>query len=172
MNLFKRILRSAVQNFPRRHVVAIACVTSGVGLVLAFLPGEDAQAKRTEIPLTLTSTEIDSREVILQSSTGSIPANPQGVQTDTIESPQQEETNPVTAWEKVKVRSGDTLSDIFKRESLSASTLHRIIHSTEHGKMLARIRPGQTIYFGRVNGELSELKYVQKPLGKRCFFHQ
>ncbi|MCL6270493.1 peptidoglycan DD-metalloendopeptidase family protein [Sansalvadorimonas sp. 2012CJ34-2] len=158
----KRILRSAVQNFPRRHVVAIACVTTGIGLVLAFLPGEDAQAKRTEIPLTLSSIEDDGREVILQTISDTT------LNTDQLQTVSQAlaktPAEPVIAWEKVKVRSGDTLSDIFSRQSLSAGTLHRILNSTDHGRLLTRIRPGQFINFGRVDGKLNELKYVQNRL--------
>ncbi len=165
MNIFKRMLQTAAQHFPRRHVLAIACMTSGIGIILAVVPGEDAQAKRTEIPLALTSVEDNTREVLLK---------PQAIQNHTSSRSNNEQAgfaNPtahnsktVIAWEKVKVRSGDTLSDIFKRQSLSATTLHMILNTTEHGKQLIRIRPGQVVYFGRTNGELKELKYVRNRL--------
>jgi murein DD-endopeptidase MepM/ murein hydrolase activator NlpD len=45
------------------------------------------------------------------------------------------------------VKSGDNLASIFKKNKLSKKLLHTIIYSTEHGKQLARIRPGQKIVF-------------------------
>jgi len=43
----------------------------------------------------------------------------------------------------ITVKKGDTLSAIFKHLSLSASTLHHIIHSSKEAKRLTRIKPGQ-----------------------------
>ncbi len=45
----------------------------------------------------------------------------------------------------VVVKKGDTLSAIFKRLSLSARTLHDIIHSSKLAKRLTRIKPGQKL---------------------------
>lgn len=45
----------------------------------------------------------------------------------------------------VVVKSGDTLSAIFKRLSLSAGTLHKIINSSKQAKKLTRIKPGQKL---------------------------
>jgi len=41
------------------------------------------------------------------------------------------------------VKKGDTLSAIFKRQSLSSSTLYKIINSGKQAKSLTRIKPGQ-----------------------------
>ncbi|MCU7799051.1 MAG: peptidoglycan DD-metalloendopeptidase family protein [gamma proteobacterium symbiont of Lucinoma myriamae] len=63
-------------------------------------------------------------------------------------SPQQVTiTAPVksTTTKKVVVKKGDTLSAIFKRSSLSASTLHKIINSSKQAKRLTRIKPGQEL---------------------------
>ena len=43
----------------------------------------------------------------------------------------------------VVVKKGDTLSAIFKRLSLSSSTLYKIINSDKQAKRLTRIKPGQ-----------------------------
>ncbi|WP_198265276.1 peptidoglycan DD-metalloendopeptidase family protein [sulfur-oxidizing endosymbiont of Gigantopelta aegis] len=43
------------------------------------------------------------------------------------------------------VKSGDTLSAIFKRASLSARTLHHIVNSSKQAKKLTHIKPGQKL---------------------------
>jgi murein DD-endopeptidase MepM/ murein hydrolase activator NlpD len=45
-----------------------------------------------------------------------------------------------------KIRSGDSLSTIFKKHGLSANLLHRIVHSSETAKQLTDIRPGETLF--------------------------
>ena len=44
-----------------------------------------------------------------------------------------------------KIKSGDSLSSIFKKHSLSANLLHRIVHSSKTAKQLTDIRPGETL---------------------------
>ena len=173
MKIFIRALQNAAKKFPKRHVLAIAAVSSCVALALTLVPGEDAQAKRTEIPLSLT--DIDN-PTPASAKHGLNPASdapaPKAIVPDIASS--QNNSNdpyvdtamhlPVIAWERTKVRSGDTLSGIFSRQGLSAGTLQRILRSSEHGKALADIRPGQTMVFGRLNGELQGLKYVRNRL--------
>jgi len=60
----------------------------------------------------------------------------------------------------VVVKSGDTLSAIFKRLSLSANTLHKIIRSSKQAKQLTRIKPGQKIIITfNSNNEFQSLRY-------------
>ncbi|MCU7843803.1 MAG: peptidoglycan DD-metalloendopeptidase family protein [Candidatus Thiodiazotropha sp. (ex Monitilora ramsayi)] len=50
-----------------------------------------------------------------------------------------------------EIKSGDSLSTIFKKHGLSANLLHRIVHSSDQAKQLTEIRPGETLHL-----ELSE----------------
>jgi len=52
-----------------------------------------------------------------------------------------------SSWSKYKIKSGDNLARIFKQKKLSATTLHKIIHSSKQGKVLENIKPGQHIRF-------------------------
>ena len=45
----------------------------------------------------------------------------------------------------IVVKKGDSLSTIFKRLSLSASTLYKIMHSSHQAKLLTHIKPGQEL---------------------------
>lgn len=66
----------------------------------------------------------------------------------------------ISKTKTVIVKSGDTLSAIFKRLSLSAGTLHRIVNSSKQAKQLTRIKPGQKliITFDDSNG-FQSLRY-------------
>ncbi|MBA1445352.1 MAG: peptidoglycan DD-metalloendopeptidase family protein [Chromatiales bacterium] len=48
-------------------------------------------------------------------------------------------------WISRKIRSGDSISSIFKENGLSANLLHRIVNSSEKAKELTRIKPGETL---------------------------
>ncbi len=43
------------------------------------------------------------------------------------------------------IKSGESLSSIFKKHGLSANLLHRIVHSSDAAKQLTDIRPGETL---------------------------
>ncbi len=43
------------------------------------------------------------------------------------------------------IKSGESLSSIFKKHGLSANLLHRIVHSSDTAKQLTDIRPGETL---------------------------
>lgn len=58
------------------------------------------------------------------------------------------ETSPAAGrWVEHKVASGDSLARIFSGQELDAALLHRIVNSSEAGKKLAQIRPGQKFRF-------------------------
>jgi murein DD-endopeptidase MepM/ murein hydrolase activator NlpD len=67
-------------------------------------------------------------------------------------------------WESHVIESGDTLAEIFKNWSLSASLLHKIVNSSKLAKSLADIHPGETIKLLRDdNSELLELAVERSP---------
>ncbi len=55
---------------------------------------------------------------------------------------------PTVATHQVahQIKSGESLSTIFKQHGLSANLLHRIVHSSETAKQLTDIRPGETLF--------------------------
>ena len=67
---------------------------------------------------------------------------------------------PTREWQELTVKSGDSLSKLFKRAGLSAQQLDKVMKSGESAKKLTRIFPKDTI---RVltddNGELQALRY-------------
>ncbi|CAM3797502.1 OapA family protein [Parendozoicomonas haliclonae] len=172
MNTFKNALLFAAKNFPKRHFLAIAGVSVGTALLLTLMPGESAQANRTEIPIDLSSPEsAPSAGIVLPTTPADVAT---GISAETQPqlptsgadkvAAQAAPATPVIAWQKTSVRSGDSLSALFSRHKLSPSTLHKLVNNTTHGKSLVDIRPGQTVMLGRIDGELTALKYVKNKL--------
>jgi murein DD-endopeptidase MepM/ murein hydrolase activator NlpD len=62
-------------------------------------------------------------------------------------------------WESVKVKSGDNLALIFKRQRLSPQMLYNIMALGEDTAILKNIRPGQEIRFLFEDGEFEALQY-------------
>lgn len=68
-------------------------------------------------------------------------------------------------WQTVKVRSGDSLAKIFKRNGLNATTTHKVITAKgQESKLLKKLNVGDTLRIGKDNdGKLVSLEY---PLSK------
>ncbi|MDF1693801.1 MAG: peptidoglycan DD-metalloendopeptidase family protein [Zhongshania sp.] len=121
------VRRTSGGKFPRRHLALAASTLIALGLALLLLPGENAEAKRTAIPLNL---ELTPSRV--------------GVSVSTHEEPPIEQEQ---AWKEIPVENGDSLSAIFSRASLSPQDLHELLTSSAKTKELNKIRPGQKLSF-------------------------
>lgn len=115
-----------------------------VVLLLLLLPGEQAEAKRTAIPLSLDISPSEVERIVVE-----------------IE---QEPLAPITPWEDVTVRSGDSLSHIFQRVGLGARDVHELVTSTTEVKPLSRIRPGQQLSLHIQDGQLMAMKLKRDAL--------
>ncbi len=74
-------------------------------------------------------------------------------------------------WQTETVRSGDNLTTIFKRASLSASEVYQIV-AADSDKVFNAIRPGEELSLGvDSKGELQQLRY-QKSRLKSYQFHR
>ncbi len=68
------------------------------------------------------------------------------------------------SWHSETVRKGDTLSALFKRASLSQTTLHELLQAEGLGSEFRALRPGDEVRF-RIDGdELFELAYANDRL--------
>jgi murein DD-endopeptidase MepM/ murein hydrolase activator NlpD len=64
-------------------------------------------------------------------------------------------------WQSVKVRNGDSLAKIFKRNGLNATTTHKVITAKgQESKLLKKLNVGDTLRIGKDNnGMLVSLEY-------------
>lgn len=111
-------------SFPRRHLALAASTLIATGIALMLLPGENAEAKRTSIPLSLDLT----------------PQKPATIAEPLAEPIEKIEETP---WIEFSVKPGDSLSSLFGKAGLSAQDLHELISKANKAKALNKIRPGQ-----------------------------
>ena len=64
-----------------------------------------------------------------------------------------------------EVRSGDSMSILFKRAGIGSTTVHRLAYESEHGEMFADIRPGNHFEFHfDADNNPDRIDYVISPL--------
>lgn len=128
----------------------------GLCLVLlaasGFIPEDPAD--------TQTSAELPmSQELVATAAPDLINAKPKAEQTpEELAAASHSET----------VRAGDNMAIIFKRNGLSARTLH-ILTQTTHGKILTGIFPGARLTFISDGSQLASLTYQPGPLERVIF---
>jgi murein DD-endopeptidase MepM/ murein hydrolase activator NlpD len=65
------------------------------------------------------------------------------------------------SWESLKVKPGQTLDAIFRKQGFSVQLLHRILALNEETRGLTKIRPGDVFDFQRdESGELESMRYA------------
>lgn len=145
-------ITKAAKAYPKKHL-AWASIASAITLVvLAVLPAPDASAKRTTL---LLSPDI----------TSNITKAPQPAATQPLTPPKAK-----TNWAKQRVKSGDTLSHIFKRAGLNAQDVYNITHFGGDSKALTQLKPGQELLFDIDNsGKLNQLNYIESKLESTLF---
>ena len=128
--------RSRRLTIKRRHVVfvLITVITTGLALSLFSL---DAKAKR--YAQTLNDDPLKQIVLPIQVPTTSPQVTAQMEQ----QPPVAAKPVPQATWIEVKVKSGDSLAAIFKRNHLDATELHNIMQSGEETKKLRYLNPGQ-----------------------------
>ncbi len=137
--------RTEPSGFPRNHLVAAALCGVFLILSLAILPGNEVEAHRVSIPVTL----------------------PLAPPTDIPEEPVVEE--PET-WTDLVVNPGDNLSILFARAGLTDTDVHHIVRKAPEGKSLTRLFPGEQIGFQLDDeGRLASLRRVKSPLETEVF---
>jgi murein DD-endopeptidase MepM/ murein hydrolase activator NlpD len=133
------------------------------------IPPKPAQTKSDEqtppdrvvVPLTLPGQPKEGRRTAPQPDTINLISEAKAVEQPTAMTQPNEDrpsepeqasaadtAPPLTTTHQVKhkIKSGESLSTIFKQHDLSANLLHRIVHSSEKAKQLTDIRPGETLF--------------------------
>ena len=168
-----------VRHIPKHHVLA-ASALSALLLVFAMLPSDRAVATRQNdnrniqnvaIPLINSYEEEASDAKEGHAEEGHPPAS--HLETQQTSAPGQ---RPATSQGRVLtshtevVKSGDSLSIIFKRAGIDQGTIAELINSSEEGKQLSVLQPGHLFEF-RIDssGQLQSLKYVKSRLQQLAF---
>ena len=157
-----RSQNGSLPRFPRRHLMLVTGVTVAVLLLIGLVPSTDVESKK-ELP------------EITQPAQSMLPETPK---TDSeairrarveIDTEALELATP-GKWQSLVVANGDNLSSLFARQGLGARIVYDISKTPDYGRLLADIRPGQTLKF-RVNSnnELTQFRYIRDRLNHLLF---
>jgi murein DD-endopeptidase MepM/ murein hydrolase activator NlpD len=117
------------------------------------LPGQTSRDRQLKPHNILSQPTGLISEVVAQASPNQ-PNQPNQATAEKPSGPDAEKTAAVETHRLThKIKSGESLSTIFKQYGLSANLLYRIVHSSETAKQLTDIRPGETIYMDLDNAD-------------------
>lgn len=171
--------------YPKSHIVAASGIAAALSIFLLVIPTSDVEARKTYVQLDLdtitnhlespgSSRDLDAliSETVTFSLADELNKQPvplaakqtfrgsdrQALPVD-LPMAMVAKAQPASEWMSVPVESGDTLSVVFERVGLSASTLHSVINSSSDAKRFTRLKAGQVLDFKLgANGELDALK--------------
>ena len=144
--------------FPRAHLFVVVALSFGLcSFVVAKFTDDTVEDRFTSESVLLELPEVDASEsVVTAENMAMLP----------LEAPTQP-AKPIHKWEAIstKVRPGDNLALIFKRNGLSARDVHLVSTSKPLGSRLKNIFPGHEMTF-YVDDEkrLMRLAYSTGPL--------
>lgn len=182
---------------PKLHLYLLAAALTLVTTAALFLPNDQSSAdeqlittpieapeqnKRPEtitLPLEVSSTHPadklepqDQRHLELAITTQNNSQIPAPVVADRPPSP---EAVPVPVavenWTEYKVKSGDSLTTLFKRAGLSSRDVYQVSQAASNQNALKYIKPGQTVAFLIEGGELQKLRHIRNRLQSTLIEH-
>ena len=163
----KSALSGPLGLFPKRHLLLATAVSLVVGLLIAWMPSSKVEANKTSIPLQIDAYQEMSPADDLVAITATEPTRQPLAEVEAI---QPEAQNASERWQSLVIQNGDSLSTLFSDMGLSARLVYNISQTPTFGKLLADIRPGQTLEF-KINrsNELTDLRYVRSRLSSIVF---
>ena len=139
------------------HTLLLISAIVAVATVLTFV-SRDAEATRSASgPVALSGSAVPAERLTIPLEFPALKKTPAG---DADSLAQQPEPADESRWTSVKVRRGDSLASIFKREGLDAADLHRIMKMGKITRTLSVLKPGQMFRF-RIDesGRLEAMEY-------------
>ncbi|WP_144778964.1 peptidoglycan DD-metalloendopeptidase family protein [Marinobacter maritimus] len=154
--------------FPKAHITIAAATTVVVTAAILMSPSADVEAKRMSYALDLEqggASEIQSQK---SQPTPAASAEP-SVNASTAAGPTEVaqeipdlanvETSQRLDWQTFNIKSGDTLSSLFKKAGFNDGVMLSVIHGEGEADKLQRLYAGETIRFATDNeGELAAIE--------------
>ncbi len=147
----------------KAHLLLITAIAVGLTIGFSLMPNQAGANKKDTITEKQSNIESSLQPAKTQRiiESLSLPDEPQvnSLQLPLTRSADSAEDTSLN-WKTVKVKSGDTMAQIFSRLGISASVLHQVINTDKSARKLANIRPGQNIRFQLdEQGALHQLVY-------------
>ncbi len=150
---------------PKTHITIAAAATVVVTTAILMSPSAEVEAKRMSYTLDL---EQGQASAIISQKPQQDPIRapePAAVEQRSEITPQQAEAAVAPepeirlTWQAFKIKSGDTLSSLFKKAGLNDGTMLSVIHGEGEADKLQRLYAGETIRFAiDSKGELAAIE--------------
>ncbi|WP_095127242.1 peptidoglycan DD-metalloendopeptidase family protein [Pseudomonas sp. Irchel s3h14] len=159
--------------YPKTHLLAASGIAALLSLALLVFPSSDVEAKKTTLSLELESPaeqltqDQDAAEAV--QATNEPAASPFAQIENSAEEPQetaQAAPSPAPVIEEKKspnhreviVSKGDTLSTLFEKVGLPATSVHEVLASDKQAKQFSQLKHGQKLEFElSPDGQLTNL---------------
>ena len=156
---YKSLIESPRQtkkpSWTRLHMLLLLAVIAVAGTVLSLLSGDAAASRSATRTVLVPKIQQEKQEVTIPLEFPALQPN-SAPPVVTIE----EENETARPWVTVKVKRGDALAMIFKRQNLSPLDLHKIMALGKITSTLKSLRPDQIFRFQLdENGQLNALEY-------------
>jgi len=144
LKAFFKTLAVFINNLPRKHFFALI-ILFVLLLIISFIPSQIATKKNIERQLVLPSHVSTSQTVEPSSSTTAVTSRIEPLVLDT--SLQTDISTNYSANREVEyeIKSGDTVSEIFQREGISAALLQELLEADLQYVRLSNLLPGQKL---------------------------
>jgi murein DD-endopeptidase MepM/ murein hydrolase activator NlpD len=152
--------------YPKTHLLAASGIAALLSLALLVFPSSDVEAKRTTLSLELESPaeqltqDQDAAEAV--QATNEPQASPFAqIENSSEETAETAQVEPVPApapppvveekkapsHREVIVAKGDTLSTLFEKVGLPATSVHEVLASDKQARLFSRLKRGQKLEF-------------------------
>lgn len=148
--------------FPKTHITIAAAATVIVTATVLMSPSSNVEAKRMSYALDLEQGTVSQTGATpLQPAEPASPSKevpPESAETGSGALPSQEVSlaepaipakpaKPQLEWQTFDIKSGDTLSSLFKKAGFNDGTMLSVIHGDGEAKKLEKLYAGETIRF-------------------------
>ncbi|MBU0937428.1 MAG: peptidoglycan DD-metalloendopeptidase family protein [Gammaproteobacteria bacterium] len=144
--------------YPKTHLLAASGIAALLSLALLVFPSSDVEAKRTTLSLDLESpieqlTQDQDASDAQQATTASVESPFAQIEDSADETKETAQAAPVPLVAKgpehreVIVAKGDTLSTLFEKVGLPATTVSDVLASDKQAKQFTQLKRGQKLEF-------------------------
>lgn len=158
--------------YPKSHLLAASGIAALLSLALLVFPSSDVEAKKTTLSLDLESpveqlTQDQDAASVEQATSESVASPFAQIDNAAEAPPETAEAAPTAAvteeqkapgHREVIVAKGDTLSTLFEKVGLPATSVHEVLASDKQAKQFSQLKHGQKLEFELTqDGQLSNL---------------
>lgn len=162
-----------LKTFPKTHITIAAAATVVVTAAILMSPSSDVEAKRMSYSLDLNGNPVTNSAPPKEgtpvssgntSGSGDKPA-PANVELELANTSPTADQAPKLDWQEHKIKSGDTLSSLFRDAGFNDGIMLKVIHGEGDAGKLQRLYAGETIAFATdANGDLAAIDLKRSSL--------